>query len=210
MSSLGQSRKRGPKVGHTKSRGGCAKCRQRRVKCDQASPACRNCLRLGLDCSYEQSQRRSERFDVKFHSPPAAATAHNATSSRTDSGHELATRDVLEESKERRILELRLLHHWMSVVSRPFMNKPAPRWGELWRLDLPLIAFKSDLVLHALLTMSATHLLPTIHTNEKDYAEVLAARDEYLVVALQKQRTAIEGLNAGNVDELSFAGLLIA
>lgn len=90
------------------------------------------------------------------------------------------------------------------------MNKPAPRWGELWRLDLPLIAFKNDLVLHALLAMSATHLLPTIPADGNEQARILAARDQYLVLALQEQRTAVERLSADTADELSFAGLLIS
>jgi hypothetical protein len=90
------------------------------------------------------------------------------------------------------------------------MNKPAPRWGELWRLDLPLIAFRNELVLHALLTMSATHLLRETSANGEDHAQLLAARDQYLVLALQEQRAAVDGLSVENVDELSFAGLLIS
>jgi hypothetical protein len=176
------------------------------VKCDQASPACGNCVRLGLECSYEREQRRSSRFNVRFQSSLAQPSGSAGASSQDVR----TTIDVLGESKERRLLELRLLHHWMAVVSRPFMDRPAPRWGELWRLDLPLIAFNSDAVLHALLTMSATHLLPTISESSDDHTRVLAARDQYMVLALQEQRAAVEGLNAGNVDELSFAALLIS
>ena len=107
-------------------------------------------------------------------------------------------------------MELRLLHHWMTVVSRPFLNTPAPRWGEMWRLELPLIAFQSDVVLHALLAMSATHLLRTIPESREDHARLLQARDQYLVIALQEQRAAVEDLHADNVDDLSFAALLIS
>ncbi|KKK22566.1 hypothetical protein ARAM_007029 [Aspergillus rambellii] len=38
---------------HRKSRAGCAKCKQRRVKCDETRPHCRKCQKLGIDCTYE-------------------------------------------------------------------------------------------------------------------------------------------------------------
>ncbi|KAL2863788.1 Zn(II)2Cys6 transcription factor domain-containing protein [Aspergillus lucknowensis] len=38
---------------HRKSREGCAKCKQRRVKCDETRPRCQKCERLGLECTYE-------------------------------------------------------------------------------------------------------------------------------------------------------------
>ncbi|KAL4928333.1 Zn(II)2Cys6 transcription factor [Aspergillus undulatus] len=38
---------------HRKSREGCAKCKQRRVKCDETRPQCQKCTKLGLDCTYE-------------------------------------------------------------------------------------------------------------------------------------------------------------
>ena len=107
-------------------------------------------------------------------------------------------------------MELRLLHHWMTVVSRPFLNTPAPKWGALWRQELPLIALKSDGVLYAMLTMSATHLLPTLTPASTDHDSVLSSRDQYLVSALEHQRTAVENIKPSNVDELSFAALLIS
>ncbi|KAL4784587.1 hypothetical protein BJX76DRAFT_356945 [Aspergillus varians] len=42
-----------PRRPHRKSREGCAKCKQRRVKCDETRPHCQKCERLGLDCIYE-------------------------------------------------------------------------------------------------------------------------------------------------------------
>lgn len=48
-----------PRKGHTKSRGGCSSCKRRKVKCDEVSPECGPCLRLGLECEYQPKQRRS-------------------------------------------------------------------------------------------------------------------------------------------------------
>ncbi|KAL4940337.1 hypothetical protein BDV06DRAFT_213548 [Aspergillus oleicola] len=40
---------------HRKSREGCAKCKSRRVKCDETRPRCQKCIKLGLghECVYE-------------------------------------------------------------------------------------------------------------------------------------------------------------
>ncbi|CRK19325.1 hypothetical protein BN1723_002538 [Verticillium longisporum] len=50
-----------PRLGHKKSRGGCARCKRRRVKCDEKRP-CTACVRHGTECSLVQG-------------PPSAATS---------------------------------------------------------------------------------------------------------------------------------------
>lgn len=37
---------------HSKSKKGCVTCKKRRVKCDEAKPACFNCVRMKLECGY--------------------------------------------------------------------------------------------------------------------------------------------------------------
>lgn len=55
----GQSARAGSVLrrGHYKSRKGCFKCKQRRVKCSEELPSCRGCRRLGLDCFYPAPPR---------------------------------------------------------------------------------------------------------------------------------------------------------
>ncbi|KAE9379483.1 hypothetical protein N431DRAFT_397868 [Stipitochalara longipes BDJ] len=47
-------RKRQP---HRKSRYGCATCKQRKVKCDETTPACLNCTKRNLQCSFKTPLR---------------------------------------------------------------------------------------------------------------------------------------------------------
>lgn len=171
-----------------------------------SAPECGNFTRLGLECIYGEEQRRSNRLNIKQYIKAASTTiSKNAEPTQDVFGQSQTRSKAVAESKE-----LRLFHHWMTIVSRPFLNTPAPRWGEMWRLELPLVAFQCAAVLHALLAMSANHLLRTIPTHDEDYARLLQARDQYLVLALQEQRAAVEGLHADNVDDLSFAALLIS
>lgn len=46
---------------------GCSTCRRRHVRCDEASPACKNCLRLGLECDGTQG-----RMTFKVYGPSQA------------------------------------------------------------------------------------------------------------------------------------------
>lgn len=58
----GAKRRPIPRKGHTKSRAGCPNCKRRKVKCDEVTPVCGPCKRLGLECEYAQTHvaRRKE------------------------------------------------------------------------------------------------------------------------------------------------------
>ncbi|KAI0012868.1 hypothetical protein F4779DRAFT_567203 [Xylariaceae sp. FL0662B] len=44
--------RRGPRLYHKKSRAGCTRCKQRRVKCDEDRPSCGSCRRHRVECVY--------------------------------------------------------------------------------------------------------------------------------------------------------------
>ncbi|KAI1498552.1 hypothetical protein F5X99DRAFT_319878 [Biscogniauxia marginata] len=47
-----EPRPRGPRLYHKKSRTGCVRCKQRRVKCDEGRPSCGGCSRHVVECKY--------------------------------------------------------------------------------------------------------------------------------------------------------------
>lgn len=112
---------------------------------------------------------------------------------------------LTEESEQRRYLELRLLHHWMLAVSRPFGMTSPPSWKELWYGEVPQVALSNKNVLYAMFTMTATHLLGTCPSDLPLYQ----ARENYWVWALREQRAAIVDLDNCNTDAVAFAALLI-
>lgn len=111
-----------------------------------------------------------------------------------------------EESEQRRYIELRLLHHWMVQVSRPFGMTSPPEWKELWYGEVPQIALGHKNVLYAMFTMTATHL---IGRGANDPA-LYQARENYWVWALREQRGAVTDLDNSNTDAVAFAALLIS
>ncbi|KAI1097245.1 hypothetical protein F4804DRAFT_328147 [Jackrogersella minutella] len=67
-SNLQDNRPRGPRLYHKKSRTGCLRCKQRRVKCDEIRPSCGSCSRHAVECLYPNASQASAK---------APATRHN-------------------------------------------------------------------------------------------------------------------------------------
>ncbi|EGP89452.1 uncharacterized protein MYCGRDRAFT_69693 [Zymoseptoria tritici IPO323] len=184
---------RAPKVGHKKSRKGCQTCKARRVKCDEVLPTCSICARLGLDCTYSAVE------------PPRSRAKSKSAEPNTSTSMPYQDPGPME-SEQRRYMELRLLHHWIVNVARPFGMTSPHSWKELWWAEVPQVALENKNVLYAMFTMTATHLLG-ICPND---AELFQARENYWVWALQEQRAAVFDIENSNIDAVSFAALLIA
>ncbi|KAM5366827.1 hypothetical protein ACJZ2D_010367 [Fusarium nematophilum] len=58
---------------HTKSRHGCLRCKQRKVKCDETLPACKRCLQRREKCSYLEDYGT-------INSPPSRKTTNDSPS----------------------------------------------------------------------------------------------------------------------------------
>lgn len=214
---------RAPKVGHKKSRKGCQTCKARRVKCDEVTPECGSCVRLGLECSYApfepaRSRPKSQPAETNLlptiKGSPVGSGSQGSPTTATNGDFNTMTfparpapQDSLsEESEQRRYMELRLLHHWMLQVSRSFGITSPPEWKELWYGEVPQVALSHKNVLYAMFSMTATHL---IGRGASD-AALFQARENYWVWALKEQRAAITNLEGADTDVVVFAALLIA
>ncbi|RAL00790.1 Zn(II)2Cys6 transcription factor domain-containing protein [Aspergillus ibericus CBS 121593] len=61
---------------HKKSRLGCSNCKLRRVKCDEAKPACKKCSWYGVVCSYDPGKGQNLQISQELEIPlPASADA---------------------------------------------------------------------------------------------------------------------------------------
>ncbi|GAM91578.1 hypothetical protein ANO11243_096300 [Dothideomycetidae sp. 11243] len=193
-------RARVKKVGHTKSRTGCLTCRRRRVKCDEVRPACGVCSRLALDCNYNSAAHTP--------SPPKngwlatlSEMINNAT--KAGDGSEVGPFSA-RECKARRLTELRLFHHWMSINHGPMQSDLSRRWRDLWYKEIPHLALEHDNILYALLALSATRLL--VSGPERD--ELIGTRDFYWNLALVEQQKAITV--SASAESLVISALLIS
>lgn len=159
-----------PRKGHTKSRAGCVVCKRRRVKCDEASPECGQCRRLGLECEYLNKKKPA--------SPPESTSL--ARPLRTAP----ATFDIDD---------MRFFRHFLFEAYPPLPIDGGPVWHQvsqliyevspqaLWR-RISSSFLQYDFLLHAFLAIGASHL------------NLLSSAD-YEKAALKHRVLAIKSLN---------------
>jgi hypothetical protein len=111
----------------------------------------------------------------------------------------------IPESRERRLLELRLLHNFLDRLAQPFKLPQGADVTSAWSEDVPNLAFEHDNLLYSLFSFSATNLLRSDPRN----AKLLAARERYQVLALGAQSRALESLTERAADAACFSSLLI-
>jgi hypothetical protein len=118
--------------------------------------------------------------------------------------------DILDlpESRQRRLLELRLWHNYVTVVATPF-HSPAYKSVliEIWNNHMPHIAMRHDNLLYTIYVTSATNLL----RDSPHDSDLLSAQRVYLSLALREQRKAIMQFHthAEEPDSLCFTSILM-
>ncbi|KAG9858969.1 hypothetical protein KCU68_g290, partial [Aureobasidium melanogenum] len=124
---------------HTKSRRGCIQCKQRHVKCDEATPSCGYCLKREIACS--------------FLAPGDDNTTSLNASPSSQPGH---TSSPVPRSADTRLLELRLMHNWSTKAFKSLRQHSDET--HLWQVVVPELALSHEYLLNALLALSARHL----------------------------------------------------
>ncbi|KAI1367431.1 hypothetical protein F5Y08DRAFT_66822 [Xylaria arbuscula] len=148
-----ENRARGPRLYHKKSRTGCLRCKQRRVKCDELHPSCSSCSRHLVECVY---LTRPPSTVGKVEAPgQIATTAPNHTvTGATSAG---STPEIVAQGRGRTPLnphsnELALVPspHSSKFYPSPSSSHPTPHfddaeaevdlpdgpWRRLWELRL--------------------------------------------------------------------------
>ncbi|KAJ9653813.1 hypothetical protein H2198_007041 [Neophaeococcomyces mojaviensis] len=134
---------------HRKSRNGCFQCKNRRIKCDEADPACQNCLAKALVCTYpEISVSIGEQCQT-----PAFTTRASA-------------RGCLLREPERPFSwqDMQAWQHFLIFCppSLPLGNH------EVWVRYVPQLAHQKPFLMQALLALGASHLSRLTHNAEQE------------------------------------------
>ncbi|RFU24694.1 hypothetical protein B7463_g11650, partial [Scytalidium lignicola] len=190
-----------PRLYHKKSRNGCQRCRARRVKCDEVHPVCGSCQRHRVNCVYGRPlpTRTSERL-----------AGNNQSEDQNEAYSE--TTDLFEETPEarkRRLLELKLLHHYMTKAgSTVFIPSSSPIENmarEVWTAGVPRLAFQNDSLLYSMHSVAALHLANT----EPQNINIIKASSMYLDLAIQAHKDEVARLNKTNADAIILTSSLI-
>ncbi|CAM1506376.1 Fc.00g060170.m01.CDS01 [Cosmosporella sp. VM-42] len=120
-----------PRKGHTKSRAGCLSCKRRKVKCDELSPACGPCQRLGLGCQYVNKKR------------PTGSRPESSGLART-LGSEPSMFDMDD---------MRFFRHFLFDAYPPLPIDGFTVWQQVSQLS-----HEYEFLMHAMLGLGASHL----------------------------------------------------
>lgn len=124
---------------HRKTRNGCFDCKRRRVKCQETRPACDNCIRNGLRCTYPSRVKLA--YDILGASPDAPQT---------------------QSMKELHSGQLQYTAIDMLLLSN-FITKAHPKLptvsDDVWTGHIPCVAHQYSFVMHAILALSAAQMV---------------------------------------------------
>ncbi|KAL4918923.1 hypothetical protein BDW62DRAFT_210101 [Aspergillus aurantiobrunneus] len=167
---------------HRKSREGCAKCKQRRVKCDETRPACQICERLGLECTYEailplgygrlKKQARGDNALIAQFLDRITVVTPDSTA------HSLAVRAVATQVDEVLLLRqgvfkgclsnMDTLRHFQDTITPTIISKTG---RHVMRRKMIRLALQSPFLMHSIIAVAIAHLhtaLPDMDTISKN------------------------------------------
>ncbi|KIX04830.1 uncharacterized protein Z518_05701 [Rhinocladiella mackenziei CBS 650.93] len=188
------------KLGHTKSRKGCLRCKARHVKCDERRP-CGNCVRDDAVCSLTQNFKQpppvsssSGDQDRRNIREPTSLTESATADLDVSTKQDLSTSagpDVIDGGPTAAfgtwMQSMRLLHHYHTVYA-------------------PSLKMSHDFLLHGLLALSALHYA---QNQPGLYKEYILISSQYQGLALRPFATKLQGINEGNCEPYLFLATFV-
>ncbi|KAL4886511.1 hypothetical protein BJY04DRAFT_74179 [Aspergillus karnatakaensis] len=170
------------RFGYRKSKNGCLRCKQRRVKCDEQVP-CTACRKHKVECSLEGAGR-GKPLETSVTRPLKHHNVHTLPGSKqpskTNSCPEAYTTTGFSKSC---LLDLELMHHF---TTKTCMMGPHVLDPSVFRDDLPRLGLQYPYLLHQLLALSAFHCAYLRSDT----------RERYLFQGSEHQAHAVAGMRA--------------
>ncbi|KAK0211949.1 hypothetical protein IW262DRAFT_1412655 [Armillaria fumosa] len=131
---------------HHKSRKGCKTCKQRKVKCDEEHPICKNCTKRGIECVWND-------VNTLRHDSVLETSTHVVSGSPGNLPSTVST----WTSSSFDVLTLELIHHYATTTSHTLSFDPFVT--SVWKTVVPKLAFAPEnrFLLYAILAISALH-----------------------------------------------------
>ncbi|KAL3469773.1 hypothetical protein BJX99DRAFT_64578 [Aspergillus californicus] len=205
---------------HRKSREGCAKCKQRRVKCDETWPRCQKCTKLNLECIYEAilppgcgtlKKQSSDQLAIAQFLERAPSISPNSTA------HSLAVHavgiqiDELLQVKQGKFAEclsnLDTLRHFQDTITPTIISESG---REVMRGKMIRLALESPFLMHSIVAVAIAHLRQTLPSTAKDLAKYTLLETHHWQHAIRQYAVELQSpTSAENMDALFSACLLL-
>ncbi|KAI9925716.1 hypothetical protein AWENTII_012175 [Aspergillus wentii] len=202
---------------HRKSRHGCAECKRRRVKCDEARPICSNCSKRQSECEYESTSsirwtNESPRPRHQSSNQPSPEGSQQAEPTlATDSSFDILGKLSVGEGTAAspvslNFSNLELMMQWCNSTYHSLSRNG--RTDPVWRSLVPEEALSQPLLMHGIMSLSALHLARTKDNHR---------RPEYISTAVAHQNQALAlfreflgDVNSSNAKAMfAFAGIVV-
>ncbi|KAL2432362.1 hypothetical protein ABEF95_006755 [Exophiala dermatitidis] len=164
---------KGQRRSHTKSKNGCSQCKVRRIKCDEVHPKCSNCERRQIFCDFSLSPGASispsNHVDGQQQSGQPASVGGRTPSQATIDPFQKLDLVSTKKTTDLDITDLKLMHHFTSVVAPDLANAHTAEALALWQVHAVKLGFKHHFLLRGILAVAAFHLA-YLHPDKKaDY-----------------------------------------
>ncbi|KAK2732147.1 C6 zinc finger protein [Colletotrichum kahawae] len=139
---------------HPKSRTGCRTCKNRKIKCDEHKPSCRNCIKHAVPCDFLQSQRQSSASSLP-RSPGGTESQGPSNGTHGGSIPGFGGGGGVDDLSLN-LIDLELMHNFTTFAYTTLSTDPVVR--QMWKVPVVRLALECDYVMRALLSVSALHL----------------------------------------------------
>ncbi|VTT78181.1 unnamed protein product [Fusarium fujikuroi] len=212
---------------HKKSRTGCRRCKNRKIKCDEVHPECGNCVRHSVPCDFsnsnilEESSPQGSNISGRGKAPQSPGFIPKAASMQ----HYLQETGIskfkfeppmytqtaslvtpLLSGQVDRMLELRLMHQFITDTANTLLNESSAT-GEICSRVLPQMAVTKPYLMDAILSIAALHL----RSSTPDDKALAHASYFYSASTLTTYCTSLKlGITPDNAEALFMTAVLIA
>ena len=110
------------------------------------------------------------------------------------------------ESRSRRLLELKLLHHHNTRTSQTLLASGDPTAADAWILMAPNLAFGNEALLYSIFSLSARHMA---EIDPQHSYETMNTHRRHLDLALRRHSDDITNLNEKTVDAVCITSSIL-
>ncbi|KAG8529237.1 uncharacterized protein KY384_005872 [Bacidia gigantensis] len=152
-------------------------------------------LQESLDRELDLQKTESQKQNTKSLPPDSIIGSQERAASDVEPG-ESSDDSALAESRDRRLLELKLMHQYSTSTFDSLLVSTSADATEIFQSLIPALALKNDALLYSLYALASLHLAAL----DPDNPEVMDAHRSYLDRALQAHFQDISNLNQDNAD----------
>lgn len=116
---------------------------------------------------------------------------------------------ILTESRERRHLELQLLHTWTVEVSKTLPGSYEAHYIKIWSTDVPRLALNYEPLLNAIFSISLLYMV--FNRSEVEFTEdqLLAYKAKYFEATLRHHRQALGSMDHQTATAAGFTSIIL-